>query len=80
MHCYPKPKEEEWNVYNAKNIPVPGDGLFMYHFVHAANDPDWMKYRHECGMAIHSEREKADEVWAQALKRQFIAFLISKEK
>ena len=63
-----KPKSEEWDIYRARIIPVPADGLCMYHCVHAANDPNWVEHRHECGMATYTEREKADEVWAQAPK------------
>ena len=48
----------EWDIRNAKIIPVPADGLCMYHCVHAAEGPDWMKNRHISGMSLDKYREK----------------------
>ena len=45
----PGTANSEWDISSAKIIPVPADGLCMYHCVHAAGDPDWMKNRHPSG-------------------------------
>ena len=68
----------EWDIRNAKIIPVPADGLCMYHCVHAAEDPDWMKKRNISGMSLDKYREKEDVEWAQALRNQFVSYLVGK--
>ena len=66
------------NIYRARIIPVPADGLCMYHCVHAAEDPDWMKNRHISGMSLEKYTEIEDVEWAQALRKQFISYLVGK--
>ena len=80
VHSPPKMESDEWNIHNAKSTPVPAAGLCMYHCVHAAKDLDWMKHRHECCMVKRSDREKADEARSKALRKQIIAFIVTKGK
>ena len=68
----------EWDIRNAKIIPVPADGLCMYHCVHAAEDLDWMKNRHISGMSLDKYREKEDVEWAHALRKQVMSYFVGK--
>ena len=61
-----------------KIIPVPADGLCMYHCVHAARDINWMKNRHGSDIALDWHRRKENVAKAQTLRREFIAFLTEK--
>ena len=54
VHSTFKPNREQWNSYEARIIAVPADGLCMYHCVHVAQDPHWMRHRNESGMAFHT--------------------------
>ena len=74
----PEVKKGLWDIRNAKIIPVPPDGLCMYHCVHAAGDPDWMKNRHSSGTSYDKQRERADATRAQALIQKSIKFLSEK--
>ena len=68
----------EWDLSNTKIIPVPADGLCMYHCVHAAGDPDWMENRHPSGTSLDWQRERVDATRARALRKRFIKFLADK--
>ena len=57
-HSNPEAMNAEWDIHSAKIILVPADGLCMYHCVHAAKDPDWMKNRNMSGMSRDNHREK----------------------
>ena len=74
----PEVENGVWDIRNAKIIPVPPDGLCMYHCVHAAGDPDWMKNRHSSGTSYDKQRERADATRAQALIQKSIKFLSEK--
>ena len=74
----PEVKKGVRDIRNAKIIPVPPDGLCMYHCVHAAGDPDWMKNRHSSGTSYDKQRERADATRAQALRQKIIKFLSEK--
>ena len=70
----------DWDIHSAKIIQVPADGLCMHHCVHAANELEWMKNRNKSGMSLDDRREKEDTARAQALKKQFVAYFITKGK
>ena len=47
-----EPTVDQNELHTENIIPVPADGLCMYHCVHAARDIDWMKNRHTSGTSL----------------------------
>ena len=60
---------------NTKIIPVPPDGLCMYHCVYAAGDSYWM---HLDGTSTDKQRQWYDAKRARDLRKRFIEFLAGK--
>ena len=58
----------EWDIHSAKIIPVPADGLCMYHCVHAAKDPDYVKNPNKYTRSLDDHNARA-----QSLKKQSMA-------
>ena len=74
----PEATNNEWDIRSAKIITVPADGLCMYHCVHAAGDPEWMRNRHTSGTSLDKQRERVDATRAQPLRQRFITYLAEK--
>ena len=70
----PEATNSEWDIRSAKIIPVPADGLCMYHCVYAAGGPDWMRNRHASGTSLDRQRERVDATRAKALRKTIVRY------
>ena len=61
-------KAQEWDLYKAKIIFVPADGLYMYRCVIAANDKRWLIGREINGSVHNISRERAEEARVREVK------------